>query len=419
MGFYPVKRVRHRVYPTQMQAELAERLRVLADLPPATDVPYLTVSLDWRPEGSDPEYRGGLQRFEHEAHTLHQEHWPRGPVYDSLGRDIERIKTYLNEELDPSAQGVFIVANSSKGVFEAMPLGMPLETRISAGPVPALLSLARLDEDYPTYAVLVADQKKSSVSLITQAHRVDELSLKSSDYPRKQHAGGWSQRRFQQRADERLMALGRDIVEETHRYLRDHGIDALIIAGDDVMLGTLDRVMPNEMREWLVETIRLDIDASEREIQDATMPIAERAEQERELAAVMAAKDRRGSQDGAALGSAEVLKALVRGQADMLIMTEDFHEDGWADFTNQRYGAGDEADLFVSGGTEFDAAPIDVEQEMVRLAIKTDAEIDVIHAAVPVDQSADAPIGHEGEVPRSPAAVELDKLGGVAAILRY
>ncbi|TVR70376.1 MAG: hypothetical protein EA415_13020 [Sphaerobacteraceae bacterium] len=419
MAFNPVKRVRERRYPSAMQAELAEKLTMLAALPPVSETPYLTVSLDWRPSGSDPEYRAAMQVFEREAHRLQQEHWPRGDIFDSLGSDIEKIRTWLTSEVDPATRGILIVANSGADVFETVSLGLPLENRVVGGAVPALLPLARLDEDNPTYAVLLADQQNAYLSLISQAHRVEELAMASSDYPRKQHSGGWSQRRFQQRADERIMALGRQISSEVQQYIEDRGIEMLILAGDEVITSTFDRTMPEALKERVIDRIRLDIQATTSEVIEATLPIAERAEADRELESarmVVEAIKRGGAGAG---GSDDVFAALAEGKVNTLVMNEDFHEDGWADFVNHRYGAGEHGDVFDGHVGEFSAAPIIAEDEMVRLAIQNGAEIDIIHTGVKIEREPNDQLPDAGQIPRAEAAQLLDKYGGVAALLHY
>jgi peptide subunit release factor 1 (eRF1) len=412
MTINPIKRVRRRVAASPLKHELSDTLRAMAELPPSPEIPYLTVSLDWRPEGSDPEYRSGLRRFEDEANAILQPHWPRGPVYDSLSADIERINHYLTEEIDASAHGVFIVANHSQGVFRALPVGLPLETRISAGPTPALLPLARLDEDHPTYGVLVADQQASRLSLIAHARRVQTLEIASSDYPRKQQTGGWSQRRMQQRADERRLGLARRIASEVEEHLDRTGVDMLIIAGDEVITSALDEVMSDSLRELIIGQMRLDNEIAEKDLIDETMPVAEEAEREREIAVTNAARDAVGADGMGTAGARAVLDALLAGQVEILVMNDDFHAEGWADFEHAQYG--------IDGAESDDTTPIDVEEEFVRLAIQTSAEIDIIHSAVPVDQYEDGDIPDAGaERPRSEASRTLEELGGVAALLRY
>ncbi len=419
MAFSPVKRVREKQYQTTVQEDLDSVLRELADLPTAPATPYLTVSLDWRPTGTDPEYRGAIQYFEQNAKRIQQQYWPRGEVFDSVGADIEHIREWLAEGVDPASRGLFVVANSGQGVFEAISVGIPLQNRVIAGPMPALASLARLDEDNPTYAVLLADQQQSYLSLISQAHRVEQLTMISSDYPRKQATGGWSQRRFQQRADERLMALARQIAGESESYLNENEVDMLVIAADEVITGALDRTMSDQLSRRVIDRIRLDIESSGQEILEATLPLAERAEAEREQASVDTVADAVGQGRNAVAGAEKVMDALAHGRVADLIMNEDFHEDGWADFTNQRYGVGEQRDVLAGAVDEISVEPIIIEEEMVRLAIQQNAGIDIIHTRVPLTAERDDQLPDANEIPRSAAARKLDELGGVAAIVRY
>lgn len=419
MAFSPVRRMREDQFETSVQEELDNVLRELADLPEAPSTPYLTVSLDWRPSGADPEYRGAIQYFEQQARRIQEEYWPRGDVFDSISVDILRIRDWLSSEVDPATRGLFIVANSGQDVFEAISVGIPLENSVVFGPIPALGSLARLDEDNPTYAVLLSDQQQSYLSLITQAHRVEQLTMVSSDYPRKQATGGWSQRRFQQRADERLMALARQISSESERYLDENEVDMLIVAGDEVITGALDRTMSESLADRVIDRIRLDIDATGEQILETTLPIARKAEAERELASAQAVADAVGQGGTAVAGPEQVIEALAQNRVSDLIMNEDFHESGWADFENHRYGVGEQRGVLAGVVDEVTVQPVLIEQEMVRLAIKQNAGIDIIHTGVPVTAERDDQLPDAGEIPRSDAARMLDQLGGVAALLRY
>ena len=58
--------------------------------------------------------------------------------------------------------------------------------------------------------------------------------------------------------------------------------------------------------------------------------------------------------------------------------------------------------------------------EVVRLAVQTGAEVEIVHTAVPGDEidAENVPDASEG-LPLSEAARALDEHGGVAAVLRY
>ena len=54
MATDPVQQIRELEHDTPLATDLKATLARLAALPPSTEAPYLTVSLDWRPEGSAP-----------------------------------------------------------------------------------------------------------------------------------------------------------------------------------------------------------------------------------------------------------------------------------------------------------------------------------------------------------------------------
>jgi len=441
----PIQHVRDHTHETPLDLDAHEALVRLAMLPPSVDVPYLSLSLDWQPQGSDPGrepppeprpserrsgrddgYREGASRrpsrqvFEREAAKIVEGHGPRGAAFDSLTADIERIGTFLDEELDPAAQGVFIVACSAAGVFEPLALGLPLPTRLAVGPTPALGALTRLVEDYPSYAVLLADQHEATLSFITQATRGQSVALASTDYPRKQQQGGWSQRRFQARADERVAAFARGIADEVQRALTETGVAMLVVAGDEVITSALDPAFHPTVKERIVATIRLDNRASEQEIVEATQPLVERAEREREQAAVEAVRDAVGAGGAGAAGAGSTLTALQAGQVETLVMVDDFAAPGWADYVLPVYGAGNPPAEHPAGGDPAELRPVALDEEAIRLALLTGAEVQIVHTAVPVDPDQGVTIPEAGTLPpRSPAAAILDDLGGIGAVLRF
>jgi peptide subunit release factor 1 (eRF1) len=158
----------------------------------------------------------------------------------------------------------------------------------------------------------------------------------------------------------------------------------LIVAGGDLITGELDRTMPEDLKDLIIETIRLDMQATTEEIVDVTLPLAEQAGAERERTSVETVADIAQSGGAAVTGSAKVLDMLVQGRVSHLVINEDFHEDGWVDFVQQRYGAGENRDVFAGAADKFEVVPIIVEEEMVRLAIRSGAEIHVIHTVVPM-----------------------------------
>ena len=420
MATDPIRRIRAREHELPLAFGVREALSALAHLPPSLDIPYLTASLDWTPEGADPGHRPARRVFDREMGQIVAAHGPRGAAFDSLAADAERVATFLDDELDPAARGVFLVSCTAHDVFEPFAFALPMETRLGVGPVPALSSLARLVDDHPAYAVLLADQHQATLSKFRRAARGRSVWLESSNWPRKQQTGGWSQRRLQARAGERVAAFARGIADVTERTLDAADIDMLVVAGDAVITSALDAAFPPRVADRIVGTISLDIQASEQEMIEATLPLVTQVERDRELVVARAVVEAVAANGLGAAGAPAVLRALQAGQVATLVIVDDFSQQGWADYEQDMYGVGPVPETHPVGGDPADLVPVALEEEVIRLALRTGAEITFIHTRVPVDDTGAEGIPQPGSPPpRTEAATVLDELGGVGALLRF
>ncbi|HEU0116401.1 MAG TPA: hypothetical protein VFQ80_17055, partial [Thermomicrobiales bacterium] len=246
----PIKRLRATENESGVALDLREPLAALAALPPAVpDDPagasqYLTVYVDWRPQGSDPGRRPGRRQFADAASAALAAYAPHTPAAASLAVDVDRVTRYLDgervdrgldvEPLPAAAHGVAVVARAAMDLFVALPLAVPAPAAVTVGPIPALSPLARIADDLATYAMLLADQQEASLIFVTQARDERAIVASGADYPFKRKAGG-AQRRYQARADERRDQFARAVADGVRQTLGETGVDALIIAGDEVI----------------------------------------------------------------------------------------------------------------------------------------------------------------------------------------
>lgn len=437
MATDPTQRIRRFDHETEFTEEVETHLSRLAALPPSTDVPYVTVILDWRMEGTNPgrspnpqssddgedtraRRRPAYRIFEEAMGAAIDAHRPRGEIFDSLSADAERITSFLESELDPAANGVVIVSCTANDVFDFVTLATPVTTGFRVGPTPSLTELERVAGDHPTYAVLLADQHDAYLSFITLAATAHSVVLESSGYPRKQQQGGWSQRRFQARADERVNAFARDIAEETRKALDEARVEMLILAGDEVITSALDDAFHQSVKDRIVGHLRLDIRTDEHDLISETQPVAEQAARDRETAIVERLQNAVGAGGQGATGAEDTLNALQAGQVGTLLMNDDFSGTGWADYTLPAFGTGAIPDRHPLGGDPGAIVPIALEDEFVRLALQSGASIEIIHSDVPVPDTDVRDLAEtEGGPPRTAASAALEEQGGVGALLRY
>jgi hypothetical protein len=413
----PVRQIRTESFDHPVLTDLDHTLRRLAALQPSTGTPYLTGALDWRPDGDNPSVRQAVTEARRIVEQAIAEQDKRSAALESLSTDLEDITAKVQETLDPAAQGVFIVANSGLGVLEVEPLGLPVETSVQLGPIPALKTLAQLVEDFPLHAILQADQHLAVLSFVTEDLVSEEVSVRSSDWPRRQSTGGWSQRRLQTRADERVQASAKTIADETRRALEETGARRLILSASEVMRPALMDAFHDTVKEKIIGDIRVDIDAPFSDVLDLARPVKKAFERQREAEQVAELED--ALPNGRAVaGTIDVLTALRNGQVSRVLMTRRFHEDGWIDFGMQVFGIGEPPAEHPAGGNLSDIVDVALEEEIIRQVITTGAQIEIVKGALPVDK--DAPIPDPGsDAPRAKAAQALDALGGVAAMLRF
>ena len=413
----PVRNVQRERQDHEVLTDIAESLKRHAAYPPSTEVPYVTASLDWMPEGNAPAVRQATIKARDLVEAAIAEYEKRSPQRASLREDVEAVTEQLGS-LDSAAKGVYVVANSSIDILDVEPLGLPIETKVTVAPIPALKRLAQMVEDYPVYAILQVDQQLALMSFVSEELVAGTVSVQSSDYPRKQASGGWSQRRYQARADERVQASAKRIAEEVRKALDETGVRRMILSASDVMRPALMDEFHQTVTDKIIGDIRIDIDAPFEEVLELSVPVKKEFERKRELEQVEEFQNALHSAGLGAAGSTDVLNALRNGQVRRLLMTRQYEQMGWMDYTMNIGGVGDPPSSHPAGGNVDDIVAVPLEEEMIRQAILQDAEIEIVKGSVGVDPDADVPEAGQA-VPRNEAGSVLDEFGGVVALLRF
>src|SRR5215210_434238 len=141
-----------------MATDLQSTIQMLTGQP-STEHPYLSVYLDWRPDGNGN--RQSLQTLEQELDLIADRVKQRDGNLDSFNTDRQRIMDYVTTEAPADAQGLAIYACDAESIWEAIPLQVPVETQIVEDRYPHTFNLARIIDDYETYAIVLADGQES------------------------------------------------------------------------------------------------------------------------------------------------------------------------------------------------------------------------------------------------------------------
>src|SRR5215203_3312057 len=235
-----------------------------------------------------------------------------GPERESLEQDAEKIRAYT-AEMDASANGA--------GLFEALQLAAPIdEHRLYVSDEPHLYPLARLLDQYPRYAVLLADTQLSRIFVVA-ANAVETTTEVTGTKTRRHKMGGWSQARYQRHIENYHQQHAKEVVDTLARLVRDEGIGSIVIAGDPVAVPLVRDELPKDIASRVVDVIKLDGNAPERQIVEATIEVMRQkdADTDRERVDALLGAYRSGGL--AAVGVEAALRAFELGQVDELLMT--------------------------------------------------------------------------------------------------
>ena len=324
---------------------------------------------------------------------------------ESLDRDIDKILRYLDNDVNPSSNGVAIFACSAGELFEAVQLGAPIDQHwLYIGDQPYLYPFARLESQYPRYAAVLTDTNSARILVFALGELVSTREVKGVK-TKKTSQGGWSQARFQRHISNFHMQHAKEVVEALDRVVRQENITQILLAGDDVIIPQLRGQMPKHLAEKVVDHLRVDAHAPLHEVVEASLEsmrrLNERTDREKVEAAI--AGYRAGGLG--VVGPEDTLDALVKGQVEELLITANVRElQGVAAGGAKSTAAAVDSAIMqpavetTTAGEGADADPHDVRfaDELITRAKQTSAEITFI------------------EDPELLAAY-----GGVAALLRF
>jgi peptide chain release factor subunit 1 len=299
---------------------ITEQLDRLARFEP---VPYPVVSLYLNTQPNE-HGRDQYQAFvRHEFKARSRTYAIGSPERESLDTDLDKIAHYLENDLQPSANGVAIFACSAGDFFEAIQLTAPIERHwLYIGDAPHLYPLARLDSRHPRYAAVVADTNTARIMVFATGELVAEREV-VGEKTRKSSQGGWSQARFQRHISNFHQQHAKEVVDALDRIVRQEGISQILTAGDEVILPLLRTELPKHLADKVVDHLKLDIKAPIDDVLKATVEALSRENARTDREKVEASIDGYRAGGLGVVGPEDTLDALVKGQVDELLLTAD------------------------------------------------------------------------------------------------
>ena len=350
----------------------------------STEHPFLSVYLDWTPEGTGQ--RSAPRVAERELKRIADRLADRGADLDSFNADRERILEYLAREAPDDARGLAIFACQAEGVWMPLPLQVAVENEIVEDRFPHLFNLARVLDDYEPYAVVLADAQESRILVIALNDPRTVAETEAAEEIKRFDAGGQAQMLFQRRTDNIIRAHTKDIAEELDRIIKRYDVRHVIIAGNDSIKGMVMETLPASIKEKLIDYIHLDITANMQSIMEVIEPMIQKVEREQEAADAAELEDQAYPAGLGVVGVSDTAQALSKGQVRKLLMLQSFGGAGGECPNCGTLRAGTRLKCPYDG-TEMQQ--VDLREAFTMRAVQQKADVQVVAASEYLDQ-------HEG-----------------------
>ena len=246
---------------------------------------------------------------------------PRSGEREMLDRDFERISTFLDSNVEPSANGVAVFACDAASLFETIQLDAPIhEHALFIGDRPHLYPLARLASQWPRYAAVLADTNRTRIIVVAEGSVRGDTAIEGVK-TKWTSQGGMSQARYQRHIENYHLHHIKDVVAALEKIVAAEGITRIVLAGDNVTLPLIREQMPKHLASMVVDEISLHARAHQDEVMKATSESMRAADAQTDRDRVDAAIGAYRAGGLGVVGPDSTLLALTNGQVDELLLT--------------------------------------------------------------------------------------------------
>jgi peptide subunit release factor 1 (eRF1) len=333
-----------------------------------------------------------LGRLSHRIKTI--EHMLSGEADEltQFRENMELVERYLEKHVHLSGS-IVLFSCWLLNVFRPFAADRPLPDLIWVGPSPYIRPLAEMLDDYETFAVVAADNDRTRISLVSSV-RTEEEAVIHGHIKNHVKVGGWSQQRYERRRDTSLHHYAREIVDRLVALEKEEKSHRVLLVGSRETISEIEAVLPRDLCDRLVGEKTVNLGKGEgylhKEIFDLVF-----AEDRREREGLwQRIKTRHLRGEPAAVGPEEVLSAARAGRVDKALANRGVKIAGMRCRTCNGVFAGNPATCPYCGSS--DTFTVDLINEIVELLVLSGAEMEFTEGLP-----------------------ELEKIGGVAALLRY
>jgi len=301
---------------------------------------------------------------------------------EHFDENVRLVESYLDRH--PLKSGsLCIFACWALDFFQAIALPAPVDDLVWIDSSPCIRPLAELREEYENVAVVVADNKRARIFLVSSAVAGDAETVRGNV---KNHVkkGGWSQQRYERRRDGELLRYARQIVDKLADLDKEADFRRIVLVGGKEILRIVHENLPQVLQRRVAEKA-VDLGKGDAPVNAEIMALF--AGQERRSEVSLWERIRAEALRGGlgCVGLADVLAALQAGRADTIIVSRDFRPMGRRCRECEHLDAGTAARCAACGSPSL--FEVDVVNEIVEMAEKTGAEVDFADPMPTLDEA--------------------------------
>lgn len=352
----------------------------LAQLPEGPPIVTLYLDAHWRDEQQRERVRLFFHERAKEARELFAGDQPdQQGVLLTLGRLERFVDELVNQVVHEDSRGVMVAASEPRGLFEEVLIDQPFEPAMFIDSRPRLYPLIEAFAlEQPAFLVTV-DATGATILEQRAGELVDEQDVQRQ-VPHYHRAGGWSQRRIQQRTKLHIQLVWQECVALLATLVRADGPGAVVLFGQDGNLRNFAKELPAWLRANVVAM--LPSPRERREMLEVARGALDEERVAREFLTIHHILRQGLSERSGTVGVEDTLLAMNERRVKVLALTRRFDARG--------YRCSNCDALWATGGLGcvFCGAPtslVSLREELVRRAVQQGADIVVTPEASPLN----------------------------------
>jgi peptide chain release factor subunit 1 len=243
-------------------------------------------------------------------------------------RSLDLWRAAISKASLPAAPGWVGVMSwlTDEAVFMQLPTEVEPAAYLDNSPF--LLPAARLLDDLEAVAVVYADHARATIFLAALGSLQEEGRLRG-DIKNHVRKGGWSQQRYERRRDKQIHHFCSAVVDRLAELVERENLRRIVLAGDRILLGELEKRMPADMRKQVVCHLAMEGKKEPREIFREILSSAAEEERREERRLRDAIRGEQAAGGSAVVGPADTLAALREKRVRRLLVGPMEGTDFW------------------------------------------------------------------------------------------